>query len=163
VAVSEVLMGIFKHGFCEGRIDPVYRVWQMMIQRCHNKKSKDFYLYGARGISVCKRWRNPPIGFVNFMQDMGPRPRGCSVERKNSKGDYKPSNCRWATPREQNRNTAQNVMISWEGKTKCVADWAEDLRINRFIIYHRIHAGWPIERLLIQPKKRLRKKSKTHL
>jgi hypothetical protein len=72
-----------------------------MIQRCTNPKDKDFKYYGARGIQVCRRWRN----FANFLADIGPLPDpSLTLERDNNDGNYTPRNCRWATRGENNAN-----------------------------------------------------------
>ena len=72
-----------------------------MIQRCHNPKVPVYMYYGARGVTVCKRWRQ---SFLNFLADMGPRPKGKTLDRiRNSRG-YMPSNCRWATKAVQKAN-----------------------------------------------------------
>lgn len=72
----------------------------MMIQRATNPNDPRFADYGGRGIEVCDRWRD----FENFYADMGLRPDGKSIDRIDVDGDYEPSNCRWATPSEQQRN-----------------------------------------------------------
>jgi hypothetical protein len=80
---------------------PEYKVWTQMRQRCSNPKNKNFFHYGGRGISVCKRWDD----FSLFISDMGSRPSIIhSIERVNNSGNYEPSNCRWATMKEQCRN-----------------------------------------------------------
>lgn len=72
-----------------------------MIQRCHNERAPNFKNYGARGISVCDRWRN----FENFLADIGPRPIGdWSIEREDNEGNYEPANCVWADRHTQNTN-----------------------------------------------------------
>lgn len=78
-----------------------YLVWKSLRARCNNPKSKDYKSYGGRGIKVCERWDN---SFEDFIADMGPRPPGLTVERIDNDGNYEPSNCKWATQAEQNRN-----------------------------------------------------------
>ena len=78
---------------------PVYSSWHMMIQRTTNPKATKFALWGGRGIAVCERWRT----FENFLADMGPRPKGTSLDRfPDANGNYEPGNARWATIGEQN-------------------------------------------------------------
>lgn len=92
-----------KHGECANRSTSAeYKVWQGMKERCSYSKHKDYRYYGGRGIRVCERWQR---SFSAFLADMGRRPSPKhSIERKNSDCDYKPSNCRWATSREQWEN-----------------------------------------------------------
>lgn len=82
---------------------PIHCIWKAMLNRCTNPKNSRFYTYGARGISVCKRWQGVK-GFFNFYADMGERPNGRSLDRIDNDGNYEPSNCRWATLTEQARN-----------------------------------------------------------
>lgn len=83
---------------------PTYRTWASIIQRCTNTNSTGWHKYGARGIKVCDRWRI----YLNFLEDMGERPQGKSIDRINNEGNYEPSNCRWATPYEQTHNRRKN-------------------------------------------------------
>jgi len=91
----------FKHGHTKtGWCSPTYMSWIGMRQRCQNSCVAKFPIYGGRGISVCLRWQE----FVNFLSDMGERPVGMTLDRKNSNGNYEPENCRWATSHMQRMN-----------------------------------------------------------
>jgi hypothetical protein len=80
---------------------PEYVSWRHMKQRCSNPKRRDYAYYGARGITVCERWQT----FDNFLADMGLRPtENYTLERNDSKGNYEPGNCCWATRLDQSRN-----------------------------------------------------------
>jgi hypothetical protein len=93
-----------KHGGCQFNTSPEYHAWADMRQRCINPKVKAYKNYGARGISVCERWKKAD-GFENFIADMGRRPSPThSLDRINNDGNYEPDNCRWATRSEQRRN-----------------------------------------------------------
>lgn len=81
----------------------LYACWASMRQRCYNKNSTDYKHWGGRGITMCNRWRN---SFTAFIEDMGPKPTQYhSLDRIDNEGNYKPSNCRWATDLQQARNT----------------------------------------------------------
>jgi hypothetical protein len=103
VEISKSLIGDlasnFKHGL---RKTPEYEIWRAMKQRCLNPKHKSWKNYGGRGIKICDRWLN---SVENFFEDMGKRPNSdYSIDRINNDGNYEPSNCKWATPTEQNNN-----------------------------------------------------------
>lgn len=122
-----------------------YSVWVAMRTRCRCPTSQSYRDYGGRGIKVCARWDL----FENFLADMGPRPsRLHSLDRRNNNGDYEPSNCRWATRKEQLRNTRANRLLTHNGLTLPVAEWAERLGINANTIRVRLWEGFTTEAAL---------------
>ena len=117
---------------------PEYKTWGSMIQRCYNPSCSRFGDYGARGITVCARWRD---SFDAFLEDMGPRPKGHSLDRiDNSKG-YQPDNCRWATITTQNNNRRSCVYITHDNRTLTLAQWAEVTGISYLALHDRHRAG----------------------
>ena len=128
-----------KHGRTRTR---VYRTYMHMVDRCYNAKDDHYKWYGGRGISVCERWLGVD-GFINFLEDMGDRPRGKSLDRIDNDGDYEPTNCRWATQQQQTRNSRSAVILELGGEKKCIKEWSEILGIDRVVIGKRKKEGWP--------------------
>jgi len=106
---------------------PTFNSWLAMRQRCYYSKHVSWKNYGGRGIKVCARWRN---SFENFFADMGIRPEGMSLDRKNNNGNYTPKNCRWITLRDQSKNTRQNRVITYKGVTLNLVAWSKRIGIN---------------------------------
>jgi len=121
---------------------PEYNTWTSMKQRCFDPKSNNYENYGGRGITVCDRWKD---SFENFLEDMGRRAKGHSIEREDNDGPYCKANCVWATRKEQARNKRNNRMLTHDGRTQCVADWAEELQIRAMSISRRLWEGWSTE------------------
>jgi hypothetical protein len=131
------------------RNTPLYNVWCSMKQRCYNPKSTRWQWYGARGIKVCKRWLT---SFRTFVDDMGPRPPGTWLERKNHNRGYKPSNCTWATPKQQMNNTTANHFLTFQGERLTVMQWSERTGISWTAISQRInYLKWSVRKTLTTP------------
>jgi len=149
-----------KHGMARTRI---YKVWFAMKNRCQNPNVWNYERYGGRGIRVCDRWQN----FINFWFDMGDRPEGTTLDRKDNEGNYEPGNCRWATPKEQQQNmrsyskgpNKQNWFVGWNDD---LGEWDEDNNQHDFAKRYglsnknisqclsgekNIHKGWQFERI----------------
>jgi hypothetical protein len=132
-----------------------YKIWRSMKNRCLNPKNKGYQHYGSRGISVCDRW----LKFENFYIDMGEKPEGMSLDRKNNDGPYSPENCRWATPREQSNNQRSNHLITYQDKTQTLSQWAEELGISRNTLLNRLTSRWTVEKALTTPPRPMKKAS----
>lgn len=116
---------------------PTHNSWCAMKQRCNYVGSEGYAYYGGRGIKVCERWND----FAAFLEDMGERPEGHTIERKDTDGDYEPGNCIWATMAQQQRNRRSTILIERNGITKCVKDWCNELGIKPDVVYGRIRYG----------------------
>lgn len=129
-----------------------YTVWREMLRRCRNPHSKSYHLYGGRGIIVVPRWDS----FENFLADMGLRPHPrLTLERLDNDGPYSPENCVWASWKVQRRNSRQNRLITLNGETKCMVEWAELSGLSPQLVKQRISIyGWSPERALSQPPQR---------
>jgi hypothetical protein len=101
---------------------PLYTVWQSMKARCRNPKSRAWNDYGGRGIAVCTQWEND---FHAFVRDMGPRPKGYSLDRIDNDGDYTPENCRWTDRKTQQRNQRRAAYVEIEGRRYRLIELAE--------------------------------------
>lgn len=138
------------HGLTKNKL---YVIWKAIHQRCENTNHAQYGDYGGRGIRVCKRWSGTN-GAKNFINDMGERPKGCSVERRNNDKGYSPENCYWATKIEQARNKRNNLLITAFGRTQCLAAWSDEIEAKPGALYYRIvTAKWPTEKALTEPFK----------
>lgn len=122
----------------------VYSVWTAINYRCFNSTHARYPSYGGRGITVCKRWRiGTENAFENFLSDMGRKPsKDHSVDRINNDGPYSPENCRWATMEEQQNNRRDNVLITYQKRTKGPVQWAKELGMDVQTIRTRLRSGW---------------------
>ena len=113
----------------------LYETWSTMKKRCYKEYNKDYPRYGGRGIRVCKRWLD---SFANFLEDMGERPQGCTLDRINNNGYYEPSNCRWANSIQQNSNRSGLRQVEINGIVyNTVAEASRATGLSRRQIYYR--------------------------
>ena len=130
---------------------PQHIAWQNTIARCHSPTHSRYARYGGRGIVVCERWHT----YLNFLEDMGERPEGMSLERLDNDKGYSPDNCKWATRSEQARNSSQNRVIEYAGKTQTLVEWALELGINYQTLHTRLtFAKLTVEQAFTRPLRR---------
>lgn len=129
---------------------PEYSIWCKMKDRCYVPSTKGYHCYGGKGIKVCKRWLH---SFENFLEDMGKRPSNkYSIERVWSNRDYKPSNCKWATQKEQTRNISTNTIVKYKGKNTKLILLCDKYNIIPSMVRARLKSGWDIDSALTEPK-----------
>lgn len=116
-----------------------------MLRRCANPRRVEYARYGGRGIRVCKRWR---ASFAAFLEDVGQRPDGGTLERIDNDGHYEPGNVVWATRTEQANNRRSNRRITFSGETRTLIQWARLTGIGYNTIKERLNRGWTPEKAL---------------
>lgn len=122
----------------------VYRSWSAMKRRCYAPSDPAFFRYGGRGITVCAAWLS---SFEQFFSDMGDPPTiKHSLDRIDVNGNYEPSNCRWATPKQQALNTRRNVRHEFHGEPLTIREISRRTGVPEITIRKRLSAGHPIER-----------------
>lgn len=123
---------------------PIYHIWTVMKDRCFNPKNKNYSNYGGRGIRVCDEWINDFMSFYNWANAYGYK-KGLSIDRINNNLHYSPDNCRWATSKEQSRNTSRNVYIFYNGKTYLQSDLCREYNIPVSTFKYRLKSGLSVE------------------
>lgn len=132
-----LLNSVTHHGQCRvGQKTRTYRAWQAMRTRCDNPQGKDKLWY--KGVTYCERWRS----FENFYADMGDATEGMTIDRIDSSGDYSPENCKWSTAKQQANNRSNNVIITHNGESLTVTQWAERMGVRPQTLFSRINLGW---------------------
>lgn len=124
----------------------LYRTWQGMKDRCYATTHKSFHQYGGRGITVCKQWMRFE-SFYKWAMANG-YSDALTIDRKNGDKDYTPSNCRWATTKEQATNKKTNRRVTCDGKNLTISEWSEITKIPSFTIIDRLNRGWPVHKAL---------------
>lgn len=125
----------------------VFRIWSGMRNRCCNPRAVDFRRYGGRGITVCERW----MVFAAFYADMGDPPRGTTLDRRDNNRGYDATNCRWATALEQGNNKRNNRMVTFDGVTLSVSQWARCKGLTYTALLGRLDQGWDLDKALHTP------------
>ena len=121
-----------------------YFAWRNMRSRALNPKNDSYEHYGMRGITICSQWADD---YDQFFADMGECPEGLTLERIDVNGNYEPTNCCWATVKDQLNNQRRNRRITFEGVTKNLSQWAEDRGLGADTLYRRL-LRMPVERAL---------------
>lgn len=137
---------------------PTYNSWAQIMRRCVWDTNLEGY--SARGITVCEYWRV----FLNFLADMGERPKNRTIDRVDNDGHYScghcqqcvengwPKNARWATHEEQGNNKRTNRFITWDGKTLTITQWERELGMSHRFLYARLERGWSVKKAMTTPK-----------
>ena len=134
------------HGCSDTKL---FKLWAGMISRCEIPSATGYARYGARGITVCERWRK---SFVDFALDVGPRPSPrYSLDRIDGSAGYNPENCRWATRKTQIYNSSVVHLISLGEVTASLSDWARAAGLNVGTFLSRVKAGWEFEDAITRP------------
>src|ERR1035437_8866313 len=129
----------------DGKITRTYSAWSCMKTRCNNPNQKYYKDYGARGITYCQEWED----FSNFLKDMGECPPQYELERNDVNGNYSKENCCWVTVREQQYNKRNSRLLTYNGVTRCLGEWAY---LHGETIRGRVKKEWTIEEALTIPK-----------
>ncbi len=137
-----------KHGHAGQGQSRTYRSWYQMWTRCTNPKADQFKYYGGRGIRVTERWHS----FESFLQDMGERPKGMSLDRIQTEGNYCKANCRWADSDTQRRNKRTVIPITAFGLTLTLPEWSERTGIDRRVLWARRKRGNSPEKIVAEAR-----------
>lgn len=136
-----------KHGL---RTSKIYTVWANMKQRCYNNKNAYYHCYGGKGVKICEEWLKKFENFYDWSINNGYK-EGLTIDRINVDGNYEPTNCKWATTKEQSLNTTRNVFLTYNGQTKTIYEWGMETGISNGTIRTRIKKlGWSVQRALTE-------------
>jgi hypothetical protein len=154
---SKFVVGRSLHGLHE---HPLYQVWVNVIQRCENENAPNYIGYGAKGVKICSEWRSDFMVFYKWAIDNGYKRGGRLRLDKDIKSDvkpgklYSPETCCFVTAKVNSRNRGNNRILTHNGESLCVSEWAEKLEMSSVTIHGRLKSGWAVERILTQPVKK---------
>ena len=157
VEASHLMRGVVKSCGCYARQKmtthgqshtKAHRIWIAMRNRCLNPNNASYADYGGRGIKICARWDS----YEAFVEDMGQPEGSMQIDRINNDGNYEPSNCRWATIKDQSRNRRTTKRIVYKGRALCITEWADMTGISANVLRKRLYEyGWPMEEAFTTP------------
>lgn len=117
------------------------------MARCYDEKDSSYHNYGGRGIKVSRRWHD----FSAFVEDMGDRPQGTTLDRIDNNKDYSLANCKWSSKKEQSRNTRRNVIIRYNGRVATLTEFAESYGLPPKTLWARLNRGMDLHEALNRP------------
>lgn len=132
----------------------LYKILEGIKGRCLYPKNNRYEFYGAKGVSICQEWLDNFQNFYNWAMENGYKDN-LTIDRIDINGNYEPLNCRWVDIKTQARNKSNNKLITYNGQTLCVTEWAEILNIKPRVIRDRLRRGWEIERIFTTSPKNL--------
>lgn len=139
------------HGYAHK--EALYETWKNMKRRCYDSTNKRAKFYSEKGVIVCEEWRNDYSAFRSWALANGYK-EGLTIDRIDNDGNYCPENCRWATAKMQANNQSRNRMLTYNGETLTMSEWADKLNITYGTINHRVQRGWSMERIVNTPQRR---------
>lgn len=140
-----------KHG---GKGTRLYSIWKGIKSRCNNPNNQAYEYYGAKGVRVCDEWKESFETFKNWSVQNG-YSDNLTIDRIDTNGNYEPSNCRWVSMEDQNKNKTSNVILTYNNESHTLSEWSQITGIHRKTIKSRIDRnGWSIERALTTPVKK---------
>ncbi len=129
----------------------LHNIWMGIKRRCYGKNDTCYKSYGAKGIILCEEWHE----FVNFKawSDVNGYKENLVIDRRNTYGNYEPSNCRWITQKDNTRNTSRTKFYTFNGETKTLGEWGEILNIAYMTLFRRLEKGKSVEEAFTTPVK----------
>lgn len=142
------------HGESASRL---YKIYAGMKDRCYNKNNKRYDIYGQKGIKICDEWLNSYEAFRDWAMSNGYK-EDLTIDRINSNGNYCPENCRWTTAEVQANNTSRNHLLTYNGETKTMSQWAKEVGLSYYTLRNRINClGWNVDKSLTTPPRKIKR------
>jgi hypothetical protein len=143
-----------------GKRNYIYTTWQSIKARCENPNCDAYSNYGGRGIHLHDPWHDASVFIREVIAEIGERPARHSIDRIDNNGHYEPGNIRWATTKQQCNNKRCNKIITFNGTTKTLEEWADETGHNSARLQRRLDLGWSIEKTLTAPVRPMRPRTK---